>query len=148
MAEIQDGMKQIQQMIPEDGSSLPKPEKDSIVARMVRLAAKSIMRLQQKTFLILDAYFASNVAFEAAAKVKDHLGNSLLTISSWLKLTLEHFEPAIFSTSKRRRGRPAKYGNKVRLKELFQSRPRDFKIAKVSLYGKLETIEYLCLDLL
>jgi hypothetical protein len=148
MAEIQDGMKQIQQMIPEDGSSLPKPEKDSIVARMVRLAAKSIMRLQQKTFLILDAYFASNVAFEAAAKVKDHLGNSLLTIIVRAKANFVAFEPAIFSTNQRGRGRPAKYGKKVSLKELFQSRPQDFQTAKISLYGKLETIEYLCLDLL
>jgi hypothetical protein len=148
MAEIQDGMKQIKQMIPEDDSFLSEPEKDSIVAKMIRLAAKSIMRFQQKTFLVLDAYFASNVAFEEAAKVKDHLGNSLLTIIVRAKANFVAFEPAIFSTTKRGRGRPAKYGKKVSLKELFQSRPRDFQTAKVSLYGKLETIEYLCLDLL
>jgi hypothetical protein len=64
MTEIQDGMKQIKQMIPEDDSFLSEPEKDSIVAKMIRLAAKSIIRFQQNTFLILDAYFTSNVAFE------------------------------------------------------------------------------------
>jgi hypothetical protein len=148
MAEIQDGMKQIKRMmIPEDDSSLSEPEKDSHVAKMIRLAAKSIIRLQQKTFLVLDAYFASNVAFEAAAKVKDHLGNSLLTIIVRAKANFVAFEPAIFVTNKRGRGRPAKYGKKVNLKELFESRPQDFQTAKVSLYGKLETIQYLCLDL-
>jgi hypothetical protein len=104
----------INQMAPKDGNSLPEPENDSIVAKMIRLAAKSIMRFQQNTFLILDVAF----------------------------------EPAIFSTNQRGRGRPAKYGKKVNLKELFQSRPQDFQTAKISLYGKLETIEYLCLDLL
>jgi hypothetical protein len=148
MAEIQDGMKQIKQMLPEDDSSLSEPEKDSIVVKMVRLAAKSVMCLQQKTFLVLDAYFASNVAFEEAAKVKDHLGNSLLTIIVRAKANFVAFEPAILPTNKRGRGRPAKYGKKVNLKELFESRPLDFQTAKVSLYGKLETIEYLCLDLL
>jgi hypothetical protein len=149
MAEIQDGMKQIKRMmIPEDDSSLSEPEKDSHVAKMIRLAAKSIIRLQQKTFLVLDAYFASNVAFEAAAKVKDHLGISLLTIIVRAKANFVAFEQPIFSTNKRGRGRPAKYGKKVNLKELFESRPQDFQTAKVSLYGKLETIEYLCLDLL
>jgi hypothetical protein len=34
------------------------------------------------------------------------------------------------------------------LKEIFGSRSQDFQTAKVSLYGKVETIEYLCLDLL
>jgi hypothetical protein len=47
---------------------------------MVRLTSESVVRLGQKTFLVLDAYFASKVAFEEAAKVKDHLGQALLTI--------------------------------------------------------------------
>jgi hypothetical protein len=34
------------------------------------------------------------------------------------------------------------------LKEVFQSRAKDFQKATVSLYGKSETIDYLCLDLL
>jgi hypothetical protein len=62
---------------------------------MLRLTAKSVTRLQQKTFLILDAYFASNVAFEEAAKVKDHLGQSLLTIIVRAKANFVAFEQAI-----------------------------------------------------
>jgi hypothetical protein len=62
MSEIQDGMKQINQMKSKDNSLL-EPKNDSIVAKMISLAAKSATYLQQKTFLVLDAYFASNVAF-------------------------------------------------------------------------------------
>jgi hypothetical protein len=59
------------------------------------------------------------------------------------------FERAPESTEKRRgRGRPKKYGKKIKLKEVFQSRAKDFQKATVSLCGKSETIEYLCLDLL
>jgi hypothetical protein len=67
MPEIQDGMKQIDSMMPKNSNSLPESGKNSIVAKMVRLAAKSVTCLKQKTFLVLDAYFASNVAFEEAA---------------------------------------------------------------------------------
>jgi hypothetical protein len=90
-----------------------------------------------------------SVAFEEAAKVKDHLGQSLLTIIVRAKANFVAFEQAIVAPKKRRgRGRPAKYGKKVYLKELFDSRSKDFQPAKVLLYGKLETIEYLSLDLL
>jgi hypothetical protein len=81
--------------------------------------------------------------------VKDHLGQSLLTIIVQAKANFVAFEQAITTTHKRPgRGRKRKYGQKLILKELFNSRAQDFQTAKVSLYGKIETIEYLCLDLL
>jgi hypothetical protein len=148
MVEIQDGMKQINQMMSKD-KALPESKKESIITKMVRLAAKSVACLEQKTFLILDAYFASNVAFEEAAKVKDHLGQSLLTIIVRAKANFVAFEQVIIDTQKRRgRGRTRKYGKKVKFKEVFDSRSQDFQTAKIPLYGKLETIEYLCMDLL
>jgi hypothetical protein len=144
MAEIQDGMKQINQMRAEDDFS-PEPKNNSIIAKMVRLAGESVAHLGQKTFLVLDAYFASKVAFKEAAKVKNHLGQALLTIIVRAKANFVAFEPAIIQKP---RGRHAKYGKKLILKELFNSRKKDFQTAKVPLYGKLETIEYLGLDLL
>jgi hypothetical protein len=101
MVEIQDGMKQINQMMSKD-KALPESKKESIITKMVRLAAKSVACLEQKTFLILDAYFASNVAFEEAAKVKDHLGQSLLTIIVRAKANFVAFEQVIIDTQKRR----------------------------------------------
>ena len=49
---------------------------------------------------------------------------------------------------KKGRGRPRKKGDRVELKTLFTSRTNDFQSTTVSMYGKEETVEYLCLDLL
>jgi hypothetical protein len=122
-------------------------ELSDLMGKWVDIVAQNAPLLKVADRLVVIGDNASNVAFEEAAKVKDHLGNSLLTIIVRAKANFVAFEPAIFVTNKRGRGRPAKYGKKVNLKELFESRPQDFQTAKVSLYGKLETIQYLCLDL-
>ncbi|MFD0672616.1 hypothetical protein [Cohnella sp. GCM10027633] len=49
---------------------------------------------------------------------------------------------------KQGRGRPPKKGVKIKLKALFQTRADSFQTAEVLLYGKQETVFYLCLDLL
>jgi hypothetical protein len=46
------------------------------------------------------------------------------------------------------RGRPRKKGEAVKLKKLFDTEKGNFTQAKVWLYGKEETVEYLCRDLL
>lgn len=46
------------------------------------------------------------------------------------------------------RGRPPKKGHEVKLKDCFTSRAADFQTATVVLYGKEETVQFLCLDLL
>ena len=46
------------------------------------------------------------------------------------------------------RGRPPKKGAAVYLKEAFLSRKEEFQDAEIELYGKKESIRYLCLDLL
>jgi hypothetical protein len=46
------------------------------------------------------------------------------------------------------RGRPRKKGEAVKLKQLFDFEKKNFTQAKIWLYGKEETVEYLCKDLL
>ena len=46
------------------------------------------------------------------------------------------------------RGRPRKKGEAIKLKQLFESEKENFTRSKVWLYGKEETVEYLCKDLL
>ncbi|MEI7028395.1 hypothetical protein, partial [Paenibacillus sp. y28] len=52
------------------------------------------------------------------------------------------------AAKKQGRGRPPKKGAKIKLKELFHTRATEFQKATVMLYGKEETLSYLCLDLL
>jgi hypothetical protein len=46
------------------------------------------------------------------------------------------------------RGHPPKKGKAVRLAEWFKTHAADFQTAKVTLYGKDETVSFLCVDLL
>jgi hypothetical protein len=46
------------------------------------------------------------------------------------------------------RGRPAKKGKAIKLKSLFDSHAKLFQTATVWMYGKEETVSYLCIDLL
>lgn len=46
------------------------------------------------------------------------------------------------------RGRPPKKGKMLKLAELFRTREADFQTAAVTIYGKEETVSFLCLDLL
>jgi hypothetical protein len=52
------------------------------------------------------------------------------------------------SGRKKGRGRPPKKGSMVKLRELFQTRTSEFQTTTVTMYGKEETVQFLCLDLL
>lgn len=46
------------------------------------------------------------------------------------------------------RGRPPKKGKAIKLKDVFATRVADFQTATLTLYGKEEALQFLCLDLL
>ncbi len=73
-------------------------------------------------------------------------GASLMHIVTKAKLTCVAYKKP---PSKRSgRGRSRKKGARVKLKKLFTTRASKFQSEKVSIYGKQETVQYLCLDLL
>ena len=47
-----------------------------------------------------------------------------------------------------RKGRPKKYGNKVKLIELFEDKLDDFQKETIEIYGEAKTVLFLCLDLI
>jgi hypothetical protein len=49
---------------------------------------------------------------------------------------------------KRGRGRPRKYGKKVTFKQVFKEMMDSFETVTLKLYGKEETVRYLCMDLI
>ena len=148
MSEIQDGIRQIENLAKQVAATKEnEPAKDSIVSRMVNLAAKIVLHIGKPSFLVLDAYFSTKVAFETAAKAIDSQGKSLLTLIVRAKSNFVAFTQPPEVTVKRR-GRPRKYGEQIRFKESFAAWAERFNKAEVVLYGKKETIQYLCLDLL
>ena len=94
---------------------------------------------------LLDRYFLSVPALE---RLRSHHSSSetRMDIVTKAKLNVVAYErpPA----RKPGRGRPAKKGASVKLKDLFLTRAADFQTTTVTLYGKEETVQSLCLDLL
>jgi hypothetical protein len=95
--------------------------------------------------LLLDRYFLSVPAlkrlntFHHASAVRMHL------VTKAKANVVAYERPA---TKKPGRGRPPKKGKTIKLKDVFATRAADFQTASVTLYGKEETVQFLCLDLL
>lgn len=115
---------------------------DTSVSMMIQMAAKFASSTPQKAILLLDAFFTSKYAFNAVQKESENI-----TLITRGKKNTVAFEPPE-QPKKRGRGRPRKYGTKVVLKELFDNAKNTFTTTTIDLYGKEETVEYLCRDLL
>lgn len=135
---LQDGVKTI------FGWSDPSERQDSHVVQMIDqgFAATKIFG---KSLFLLDRYFMSVPALERLNGLNAS-GTARMHIVTKAKSNAVAYEPP--STTKKGRGRPRKKGATIKLKSLFQSRATAFQTAKVMIYGKEETVQYLILDLL
>lgn len=148
LSELQEGVNQIKDFTPKQPSkgfqkyTKRDPEKPlSIVEKMVYLASEYISTTGRKSVLLLDAFFATGSAFDAAA-----INKLLVLIVRAKKNFVAYHRPTEKDTN--RKGRSKKYGEKVSFEKFFDAEAEQFKLQKVSLYGKKETIEYCCMDLL
>ncbi|WP_419888816.1 transposase [Paenibacillus xylanexedens] len=98
-----------------------------------------------QALLLLDRYFLSVPALERlnACHLASETRMHLVTKAKSNAVAYEH-PPA----KKPGRGRPPKKGQAIKLKALFTTRAADFQTITLPLYGKEETVQYLCLDLL
>ena len=100
--------------------------------------------------LLLDRYFLSVSALKRmaehnrAAASDPSAGTEQLSIVTKAKINARAYEKP--DNSIKRRGRPRKKGNQVKLQPLFTT--GTFTQTEAVLYGKKETVEYLCRDLL
>jgi len=140
---------QIHQGRADRGEQTPHDNKDSpMTARLVQMAFDAATHLGRPVYLVLDAFFANATSFrftEAASFVATRA--PLLHIVTRMKKNAVAFELPEIPT-KRTRGRPRKYGRKVHLSRLFDTAAHQFTSASCLLYGKQETVRYLCLNLL
>ncbi|MBP2664967.1 MAG: transposase [Firmicutes bacterium] len=136
--QLQDGVKAIFSW------TSPVERQDSHVVQMIDqgfTAAKTF----GKALFLLDRYFLSVPALTRLNQY-NQTGEATMHIVTKAKLSCCAFTRP--STAKAGRGRPRKKGAAVKLKTLFSTRASEFKSARVSLYGKEELVQYLCLDLL
>ncbi|MFB5269574.1 transposase [Paenibacillus enshidis] len=121
-----------------------KERQASHVVQMIEQAFVSA-RTFGGALLLLDRYFLSIPALQRLAE-GDRAGDGRLQIVTKAKMNAVAYERP--EPKKPGRGRPPKKGKTLKLAELFQSRTTDFQTAAVTIYGKEETVSFLCLDLL
>ena len=114
----------------------------SLATRPVELAANVAQALGHGAYLVLDAFFAVGPVF-----LLPHVTGGLLHILTRAKKNIVAYLPPPPKPPKRR-GRPRRYGQKLKLADLFDSPTFPFQTAQARVYGRLENVRFLALDLL
>ena len=116
--------------------------------QIVHMAQQVAMAMGSSAYLVLDAYFAVGPVFLAAAENVKQAGQLIHILTRAKKNVVAYHKPP--PRKKRKKGRPRKYGQKLHLAKLFDSKSKSYKFqtGQATLYGQRETIGYLTLDLL
>ena len=116
--------------------------------RIVHMAQRVAGAMKSPACLVLDAYFAVGPVFQAAARELD-AGGHLVHILTRAKKNVVAYLPAP-PRKKRKRGRRRKYGKKLKLMKLFDSKAKAYKFqtAQAAVYNRREPVRYFVLDLL
>jgi hypothetical protein len=96
------------------------------------------------SILLLDAYFFTTPVLKEMIRRAGEPGRKLALVTRAKMPAKAYAKPQ----PQKGRGRPRKKGESVKLRTLFDSMREKFTKAQVMLYGKEESVEYLCLDLL
>jgi hypothetical protein len=136
-ASLQDGDKQLRKWADEAYESV------SHVVQIIRDAFSMTVVLGD-SILLVDAYFFTTSLLKEMAKQALELDRKLSIVTRAKMSSVAYKLPV----PHKGRGRPRKKGEAVKLKQLFEAEKENFTQANALLYGKEETIEYLCVDLL
>lgn len=124
----------------------PAAAQEPKTVRLVTMAQQVAQVMGQTVYLVLDAYFAVGPVFTTAAAVCDD-GVPRVQILTRAKKNIvaylpAHPKPAIT------RGRPPRYGRKLKLYDLFAPQAAPFQCVTTPVYGHTENVRYYVLDLL
>jgi hypothetical protein len=131
----------------QEGPGISDPKLPKTI-RIVRMAQRVAAAMGQPAYLVLDAFFAVGSVFQTAAGQCQE-GGQLVHILTRAKKNVVGYRPAR-PPKRRKRGRKRKYGKKLRLMELFDSKANanSLQTAEALVYGRRETVRTLTLDLL
>jgi len=112
------------------------------------MALQFTVRHDTPALLGLDAFFAIAPVFQLAASVWSlRLKQPFLDIVTRAKKNYVAYEPAQPQATPSR-GRPPQYGKPIKLTEVFETHKEQFINASCTVYGRVETVSYLVLNLL
>lgn len=113
---------------------------------MAAMAVEVVSAMGRPTIIVLDAYFSVGPVFSILEAVLDSQGRRLIHAVTRAKRNVVGYGDPPPKTGKR--GRPATYGTKIRLLDLFESMDEQFKKTTIFLYGQSKQVSFLCMDLI
>jgi hypothetical protein len=129
------------------GQSSPT-DRDTQGVMLVQMALDFARRHDRLSIVVLDAFFSIGAVFELASSVCSiALKQPYLTILTRAKKSYAAYLEPLASTPKPP-GRLKTYGDKIKLKTVFETYQDQFLQAECQLYGHVEMISYLALNLL
>ena len=116
--------------------------------QIVEMAKRTAMSMEKEAYLVLDAYFSVGPVFLAAAEQLNGAGNSVHILTRAKKNVVAFGKPP--KKDPHKRGPARKYGEKIKLMDLFDSTAQCycFQTVETNIYGQKETVRYLVLDLI
>jgi len=116
--------------------------------QIVEMARRTATSMKKEAYLVLDAYFAVGPVFLAAARKLNGISNFVHILVRAKKNVVAYGKPP--KKDPHKRGPKRKYGKKIKLMDIFDSKAKcyTFQTTKADVYGQIETIRYLVLDLL
>ncbi len=112
--------------------------------KLLQMILRFVTETNKKIFLLLDAGFSTGEVFTETYNVNKKTMDDTVVLITRGKRNYVGFEKP---TQKNPEGRPPKYGSKVELNLLFKTSLNLFTTANLNIYGKIESVQYLCLDL-
>src|SRR5712691_9729249 len=123
-------------------------QRQTLAVRLVHMALQCAVRHDTPALLVLDAFFAIAPVFQLAGSMWWlRLTQPYLDIVTRAKKNSVAYEP-VPPPATPSRGRPPQYGNKIKLKDVFETHKEQCVNASCAVYGHVETVSSLVLNLL
>lgn len=130
------------------GDETDEAHQPTLAVRLVTMALEFAVRHDTPALLVLDAFFSIAPVFQlAASRWSLRLKQPYLAIVTRAKRNSVAYEPAPPKPTPVR-GRPATYGKPIKLKDVFTTHKEQFVQASCAVYGQVEAVSYLVLNLL
>jgi hypothetical protein len=113
---------------------------------MASMAIGLVKDLNTDCIIVLDAYFAVGPVLLILKTLVDSNGHRLVHLVTRAKSNVVGYEDPPPKTG--RKGRPKKYGKKVKLIKLFENKLNEFQESSIEIYRGKKTVFFLCLDLI
>jgi hypothetical protein len=120
--------------------------KNSSAKKLMNMFGKLVNRVKHPMLIVLDAGFATGDVFRKVYEINLKAGKKLAAVITRAKSNYVGCEE-VKETIEKRVGRRPKYGTEYKLYDFFKDMSK-FNTVNLNIYGKLEQVQYFCVDLI